>query len=96
IDTFNTIHNYIETETVTLRKGAVRANKGENLVIPMNMCDGSLICIGKGNADWNNSAPHGAGRMYSRRAAKKALNMEDFKETMEGIWTTSVNEETLD
>ncbi|MCE4044209.1 RtcB family protein [Lysinibacillus fusiformis] len=96
IDTFDTIHNYIETETMTLRKGAVRANKGEKLVIPMNMRDGSLICIGKGNADWNNSAPHGAGRMYSRRAAKKALNMEDFKETMEGIWTTSVNEETLD
>lgn len=96
IDTFDTIHNYIETETMTLRKGAVRANKGEMLVIPMNMRDGSLICIGKGNADWNHSAPHGAGRMYSRRAAKKALNMEDFKETMQGIWTTSVNEETLD
>lgn len=96
IDTFDTIHNYIETETMTLRKGAVRANKGEMLVIPMNMRDGSLICIGKGNADWNHSAPHGAGRMYSRRAAKKALNMEDFKETMQGVWTTSVNEETLD
>ncbi|MFA1738370.1 RtcB family protein [Lysinibacillus fusiformis] len=96
IDTFDTIHNYIETETMTLRKGAVRANKGEMLVIPMNMRDGSLICIGKGNADWNHSAPHGAGRIYSRRAAKKALNMEDFKETMQGVWTTSVNEETLD
>ncbi|MBD8521731.1 RtcB family protein [Lysinibacillus fusiformis] len=96
IDTFDTIHNYIETETMTLRKGAVRANKGEMLVIPINMRDGSLICIGKGNADWNHSAPHGAGRMYSRRAAKKALNMEDFKETMQGVWTTSVNEETLD
>ncbi|SKB87236.1 tRNA-splicing ligase RtcB [Lysinibacillus sp. AC-3] len=95
-ETFDTIHNYIDTETMTLRKGAVRANKGEKLVIPMNMRDGSLICMGKGNADWNYSAPHGAGRMYSRRAAKEALNMEDFKETMQGIWTTSVNEETLD
>lgn len=95
-DTFDTIHNYIDTETMTLRKGAVRANKGEKLVIPMNMRDGSLICIGKGNAEWNYSAPHGAGRMFSRRAAKKALNMADFKETMQGIWTTSVNEETLD
>ncbi|MFK5708236.1 RtcB family protein [Lysinibacillus boronitolerans] len=95
-DTFDTIHNYIDTETMTLRKGAVRANKDEKLVIPMNMRDGSLICIGKGNAEWNYSAPHGAGRMFSRRAAKKALNMADFKETMQGIWTTSVNEETLD
>ncbi|WP_333879773.1 RtcB family protein [Lysinibacillus capsici] len=95
-DTFDTIHNYIDTETMTLRKGAVRANKDEKLVIPMNMRDGSLICIGKGNAEWNYSAPHGAGRMFSRRAAKKALNMTDFKDTMQGIWTTSVNEETLD
>ena len=95
-DTFDTIHNYIDTETMTLRKGAVRANKGEKLVIPMNMRDGSLICIGKGNAEWNYSAPHGAGRIFSRRAAKKALNMNDFKDTMQGIWTTSVNEETLD
>lgn len=95
-DTFDTIHNYIDTETMMLRKGAVRANKDEKLVIPMNMRDGSLICIGKGNAEWNYSAPHGAGRMFSRRAAKKALNMADFKDTMQGIWTTSVNEETLD
>ncbi|MEC1303253.1 RtcB family protein [Lysinibacillus capsici] len=95
-DTFDTIHNYIDTETMTLRKGAVRANKDEKLVIPMNMRDGSLICIGKGNAEWNYSAPHGAGRMFSRRAAKKAWNMADFKDTMQGIWTTSVNEETLD
>jgi len=95
-ETFDTIHNYIDTDTMTLRKGAVRANKGEKLVIPMNMRDGSLICVGKGNEDWNFSAPHGAGRMYSRRAAKATLNMADFKETMQGIWTTSVNEETLD
>ncbi|MGE6513519.1 RtcB family protein [Lysinibacillus sphaericus] len=95
-ETFDTIHNYIDTDTMTLRKGAVRANKGEKLVIPMNMRDGSLICMGKGNAEWNYSAPHGAGRMYSRRVAKQALNMDDFKEMMQGIWTTSVNEETLD
>ncbi|MEG0450697.1 MAG: RtcB family protein [Lysinibacillus sp.] len=96
IDTFDTIHNYIETETMTLRKGAVRANKGEKLVIPLNMRDGSLICVGKGNPEWNNSAPHGAGRVFSRRVAKEQLNMTDFKQTMEGIWTTSVTEETLD
>ncbi|MEC1177871.1 RtcB family protein [Metasolibacillus meyeri] len=95
-DTFDTIHNYIDTDTMTLRKGAVRANEGEKLVIPMNMRDGSLICIGKGNAEWNYSAPHGAGRVYSRRTAKKELNMIDFKETMQGIWTTSVTEDTLD
>lgn len=95
-DTFDTIHNYIEIETMTLRKGAVRANKDEKLVIPLNMRDGSLICIGKGNEDWNYSAPHGAGRLYSRRVAKQALTMKDFQDTMQGIWTTSVNEETLD
>ncbi|MFJ7953393.1 RtcB family protein [Lysinibacillus sp. NPDC096418] len=95
-ESFDTIHNYIETETMTLRKGAVRANQGEKLVVPLNMRDGSLICIGKGNPEWNYSAPHGAGRTYSRRAAKQALNMDEFKETMQGIWTTSVSEETLD
>lgn len=95
-DTFDTIHNYIDTDTMTLRKGAVRANEGEKLVIPMNMRDGSLICIGKGNAEWNYSAPHGAGRVYSRRMAKKELTMDAFKETMQGIWTTSVTEDTLD
>ncbi|MEG0258924.1 MAG: RtcB family protein, partial [Lysinibacillus sp.] len=69
---------------------------GEKLVIPLNMRDGSLICVGKGNPEWNNSAPHGAGRVFSRRVAKEQLNMTDFKQTMEGIWTTSVTEETLD
>lgn len=93
---FDTIHNYIDTETMTLRKGAVRANNGEQLVIPMNMRDGSLICIGKGNEDWNNSAPHGAGRIYSRTQANKNLTMEQYKESMNGIWTTSVTEDTLD
>ena len=93
---FDSVHNYIDTDSLILRKGAVRAAKGEQLVIPMNMRDGSLICIGKGNADWNESAPHGAGRIYSRTVARKNLSMDAFKETMAGIWTTSVSEETLD
>ncbi|MEK4630220.1 RtcB family protein [Solibacillus sp. FSL R7-0682] len=92
---FDSVHNYIDTDAMILRKGAVRAAKDEQLVIPMNMRDGSLICIGKGNADWNESAPHGAGRIYSRSAAMKNLSM-DVKQTMSGIWTTSVSEETLD
>lgn len=93
---FDSVHNYIDTDAMILRKGAVRAAKGEQLVIPMNMRDGSFICIGKGNTEWNESAPHGAGRIYSRTAAMKNLSMDDFKETMSGIWTTSVSEETLD
>jgi len=93
---FDSVHNYIDTDSMILRKGAVRAAKDEQLVIPMNMRDGSLICTGKGNADWNESAPHGAGRIYSRTAAMKNLSMDEFKETMAGIWTTSVTEETLD
>lgn len=93
---FDSVHNYIDTDAMILRKGAVRAASGEQLVIPMNMRDGSLICIGKSNAEWNESAPHGAGRIYSRTAAMKNLSMNDFKETMSGIWTTSVSEETLD
>ncbi|MEK4078593.1 RtcB family protein [Solibacillus sp. FSL K6-1126] len=93
---FDSVHNYIDTDAMILRKGAVRAAKDEKLVIPMNMRDGSLICIGKGNVDWNEFAPHGAGRIYSRTAAMKNLSMDDFKQTMQGIWTTSVSEETLD
>jgi len=93
---FDTVHNYIDVDAMILRKGAVRAAAGEQLVIPMNMRDGSFICIGKGNADWNESAPHGAGRIFSRTAAMKNLSMDDFKETMSGIWTTSVSQETLD
>lgn len=93
---FDSVHNYIDIDSMILRKGAVRASAGEQLVIPMNMRDGSLICIGKGSAAWNESAPHGAGRIFSRSAAMKNLSMEDFKQTMEGIWTTSVSEETLD
>ena len=93
---FTTIHNYIDTDTMILRKGAVSAQAGERLLIPINMRDGSLICVGKGNDDWNQSAPHGAGRLMSRTAAFKQLSMEDFEAQMAGIYTTSVNRRTLD
>ncbi|NLP34454.1 MAG: RtcB family protein [Clostridiales bacterium] len=93
---FTTIHNYIDTEAMILRKGAVSAGKGEKLLIPINMRDGSLICIGKGNEEWNYSAPHGAGRLMSRRAAKNCFTVSEFKKQMKGIYTTSVNAQTLD
>lgn len=93
---FTTIHNYIDTESMILRKGAVSAKKGEKLLIPINMRDGSLICIGKGNEDWNCSAPHGAGRLFSRNQAKKNFTVDEFKTSMDGIYTTSINENTLD
>lgn len=111
IERFTTIHNYIyipdaensenengETEKgqMLLRKGAVSAQKGEKLLIPINMRDGSLVCIGKGNEDWNCSAPHGAGRVMSRMKAKKELNLADFKAEMKGIWSSTVNKSTLD
>ena len=96
IDQFTTIHNYIDTENMILRKGAVSAQKGEKLLIPINMRDGSLICIGKGNEDWNCSAPHGAGRIMSRGKARKELSMEEFKAEMSGIWSSSVNLDTID
>lgn len=93
---FTTIHNYIDTEAMILRKGAVSAKKGERLLIPINMRDGSLICTGKGNEDWNQSAPHGAGRLMSRSAAKESFTVSEFKNQMKGIYTTSVNKDTLD
>ncbi|BBA52243.1 tRNA-splicing ligase RtcB [Fusobacterium varium] len=96
IEEFTTIHNYIDTDMMILRKGAVSAKKGEKLLIPINMRDGSLICIGKGNEDWNYSAPHGAGRLMSRTKAKKVFNLKSFKEEMVGVYTTSVNKDTLD
>ena len=95
-DQFTTIHNYIDTENMILRKGAVSARQGERLLIPINMRDGSLICIGKGNPDWNYSAPHGAGRLLSRSKAKESLTVSQFKKEMKGIYTTSVNQSTLD
>ncbi len=96
VEEFTTIHNYIDVNNMILRKGAVSAAKGEKLLIPINMRDGSLICIGKGNPDWNQSAPHGAGRLMSRKQAKNAYTVSEFKKTMKGIYTTSVNDKTLD
>ncbi len=93
---FTTIHNYIDTDYMILRKGAVSARRGEKLLIPMNMRDGSLICTGKGNDDWNQSAPHGAGRLMSRAAAKESFTVSEFKKQMSGIYTTSVSSGTLD
>lgn len=95
-DHFHTIHNYIDTRFMILRKGAVRALNGDLLLIPINMRDGSLICVGKGNPDWNYSAPHGAGRLFGRMAAKTRFTMDEYKDSMEGIYTTSVNFDTLD
>ncbi len=93
---FTTVHNYIDTETMILRKGAVSAKAGETLLIPINMRDGSLICTGKGNEDWNQSAPHGAGRLMSRAEAKRQFTVAAFKKEMEGVFSTSVDKDTLD
>jgi len=96
VSEFTTIHNYIDTDVMILRKGAVSAKQGEKLLIPINMRDGSLICIGKGNNDWNQSAPHGAGRIMSRTVALRSLSMEKFRAEMEGVFTTCVGKDTLD
>ena len=96
VDIFTTIHNYIDTDAMILRKGSVSARKGEKLLIPINMRDGSLICVGTGNEEWNHSAPHGAGRLMSRRAALNTLSMEEFQKEMNGIYTTCVVPDTLD
>ena len=93
---FSTIHNYIDTESMILRKGAVSAKLNEKILIPFNMRDGSLVCEGLGNPDWNYSAPHGAGRIMSRTKAFEVLNLEDYKRSMKGIYSTSINRETLD
>lgn len=93
---FQTIHNYIDTKNLILRKGSVSARDGEKLIIPINMRDGSLICIGKGNPDWNYSAPHGAGRILSRSEAKDAVGIDEFRESMKGIYSSSVMESTID
>ena len=93
---FHTIHNYIDTGEMILRKGAIAAHEGEKVLIPINMRDGSIIAVGKGNKEWNYSAPHGAGRVMSRSMAKQTVTMDEYKSAMEGIYTTSVNESTLD
>ena len=95
-EAFHTIHNYIDTDEMILRKGAIAANKGEKVLIPINMKDGSVLAVGKGNPEWNFSAPHGAGRLMSRAKAKQTLSMDEYKTMMEGVYTTSVNEATLD
>ena len=96
VDAFHTIHNYIDTDEMILRKGAIAAHKGEKVLIPINMRDGSVLAVGKGNPEWNYSAPHGAGRVMSRAGARKSLSLEEYRKAMEGIYTTSVNEDTLD
>ena len=95
-ESFHTIHNYIDTREMILRKGAIAAHQGEKVLIPINMRDGSIIAIGRGNPEWNYSAPHGAGRVMSRAIAKRSLSLEEYKSSMAGIYTTSVNESTLD
>ncbi len=96
LENFTTIHNYIDIEKMILRKGAISAKEVEKVIIPMNMRDGSLICIGKGNSEWNCSAPHGAGRIMSRSKAKKEVSLNEFKNSMKDIYTTSVNQNTID
>lgn len=93
---FETIHNYISFEDNIVRKGAISARKGERILIPMNMRDGCIIGVGKGNDDWNQSAPHGAGRTMSRIKAKETFNLDEFKESMKDVYTTSVSEDTID
>ena len=95
-DSFSTVHNYIDTEQKILRKGAVSARRGERLIIPLNMRDGCLLCIGKGNTDWNQSAPHGAGRLMSRSEAKQSLTLSQYKKEMAGIYSSSVSRNTID
>ena len=95
-EAFHTVHNYIDVGEMIIRKGAIAAHKDERVLIPINMRDGSVLAVGKGNADWNFSAPHGAGRIMSRGDAKVRLNMDDYKNSMAGIYTTSISEGTLD
>ncbi len=95
-ESFHTIHNYIDTEEMILRKGAIAARNGEKVLIPINMKDGSVLAVGRGNPEWNYSAPHGAGRLMSRTKAKSSLSLEEYQKRMEGVYTTSVNEKTLD
>lgn len=96
LEAFHTIHNYVDTGEMILRKGAIAAHAGEKVLIPINMRDGSVLAIGKGNPEWNYSAPHGAGRVMSRMKAKSELSLEEYREMMAGVYTTSVSEETLD
>ena len=96
VDAFHTIHNYIDTDEMILRKGAIAAHEGERVLIPINMRDGSVLAVGKGNPEWNFSAPHGAGRIMSRTAARRDLDIDEYRKEMADVYTTSVNEATLD
>ena len=96
LEAFHTIHNYIDVDEMILRKGAIAAHSGEKALIPINMRDGSVLAVGKGNPEWNYSAPHGAGRLMSRTAAKNNLSLDEYKEMMKGVYSTSINESTLD
>ena len=96
LESFHTIHNYIDVDEMILRKGAIAAHSGEKVLIPINMRDGSVLAVGKGNPEWNYSAPHGAGRLMSRTAAKNNLSLDEYKEMMKGVYSTSINENTLD
>ena len=96
LSAFHTIHNYINTEEMILRKGAIAAHRDELVLIPINMRDGSVLARGKGNSEWNYSAPHGAGRLMSRAKARETLELEAYRDTMKGVYTTSVNESTID
>ena len=95
-EAFHTIHNYIDVDEMILRKGAIAAHAGEKVLIPINMLDGSVLAVGKGNSEWNNSAPQGAGRIMSRTKAKQSIDLEEYKKSMQGIYSTSVNADTLD
>lgn len=95
-EVFHTIHNYIDTQEMILRKGAIAAHTGEKVLIPLNMRDGSVLARGRGNPEWNYSAPHGAGRVMSRAQAKRQLTMTEYQDAMKGIYTTSISEETID
>ena len=95
-EAFHSIHNYIDVNEMILRKGAIAAHAGEKVLIPINMRDGSVLAVGKGNVEWNNSAPHGAGRIMSRTKAKQSIDLEEYKASMQGIYSTSVNADTLD
>lgn len=96
LEYFSTIHNYIDFEDTIIRKGAISAKKGKKVIIPINMRDGSIIAVGKGNEDWNKSAPHGAGRLMSRKKARELINLKDYKESMKNVWSTSVKKSTVD
>ena len=96
LEHINSIHNYIDVDNMILRKGAISAQKDQILVIPLNMRDGLLVCRGKGNPEWNYSAPHGAGRLYSRSEAKRAFTVEEYAKEMEGIFSTCINQSTID